>query len=52
MRYNMKVRLYCETCNKEIGEVNKENISTQDLEDYTIMFSCECGLNSSVEVIL
>jgi hypothetical protein len=47
----MKVRLHCEACLKDIGEVIKAEMTSQDLEDYTVMFTCDCGLPACVEVV-
>ena len=39
----MKAIIVCDLCKQKIGEVVKEEISEADMEEYGVMFSCECG---------
>lgn len=48
----MKAVISCMECNAPLCEMEKAVISDQDIEDYGLMFSCNCGTEFTVSILV
>jgi hypothetical protein len=43
--------IHCNSCDKTLGQIQKDDITTDDMAMYSATLACDCGALNSVELV-